>query len=178
MTVGLIIPVLVACSPSAFFSSDDTSQPVTMQDQIQQSQEAQEQNQAPQLWADTVSGLERWADVYRGELGNAVMQDGEFVTLELSNRVISGADLLFPSLPSRPMRIRYSTTLGVPLASVLIGPKRLIDGDPASFTGPPTLVNVRVEGDRLKGELSFELENDNGAQLVLQIYDLDVPIRR
>ena len=66
------------------------------------------QSQAPVLWTAQVSRVERYQGQYQGEQGNATVQDGRVLELELSNRAFGGSDRFGGGLDSLPLRISYS----------------------------------------------------------------------
>ena len=71
--------------------------------------EGESQSQADPLWTAQVSRVEAYAGTYQGEQGNATVQDGRVLELELSNRAFLGSDRFSDgSLDSPPMRISYS----------------------------------------------------------------------
>lgn len=131
------------------------------------------------LWTAVVTGGERWAGRYQGEQGYAVMQDGELLELELKNLAL-GMGRFTASLESLPFLFRFAPKeMLVPFAGVVLRYTDPSDRDRfhASFTGQPTAVEVTVEDGRLRGQLSFELENSIGETVQLTVYNLNVPVR-
>ena len=133
------------------------------------------------LWAASVTGSDRWAGIYQGEQGFAVMQDGQLLELNLTNLAM-GMGRFTKSLTSEPMLLDFKTQAALtPFvgATLRYSNPSDIDRVNASFigVGEPLETDVRVEDGRLRGTLRFELKNGIGETVQISLYDLNVPVR-
>ena len=185
VTCCLFLLVLGGCSLPGVTPSDSPS-PATAGSSdttTAQSQPSPSDSQAlpERLWAASVTGNERWAGIYQGEQGFAIMQDGQLLELQLMNLAM-GMGRFTASLTSEPMLLRFTTqetlmpAVGATLRYSELGDIRQFN---ASFVGvgEPLKMDVRVEDGRLVGTLRFELKNSIGETVQVNVYDLNVPVR-
>ena len=173
-----------ASPATATGSSDTTTSQVQSNDTTTaQSQPSPSDSQLlpERLWAASVIGGERWAGIYQGEQGFAVMQDGQLLELQLMNLAM-GMGRFTASLTSEPMLLDFKTKAALtPFvgATLRYSDVRDVDQFNASFVGvgEPLEMDMRVEDGRLVGTLRFALKNSIGETVELSVYDLNVPVR-
>ena len=130
--------------------------------------------QAEPLWTAQVSRVEAYAGLYQGEQGNATVQDGRVLELELSNLAFSGFGRFSDSsLDSPPMRVSYSgggffegqataTFEGGGIANYVF------------FTGTAE-PNLVAENGLVTGSLRFTGSDDVGQVLDVVVENIRVP---
>ena len=131
--------------------------------------------QANILWTAQVSGVERYAGAYQGERGEAVVQDGRVLELELSNNVFFDlARFDERSVESPPLNLTYrgGGLLAGTASVVFEGVGSL--GERRFFTGEAETDFV-LEGGYVTGSLRFSGQDDVGQVVSVAVEDLRVP---
>ena len=170
--------LLVACAPTT--STAGTGDPETTQNAA-----AAERDDAETLvrWTATVTGAERWSGTFRGEAGAAIVQDGELLELELSNRVYSGAaryGLGGPTVQSEPFMLTVQTqALSGPGGGAILK-YGLADGgipEDAYFAGPLGNLELSIGEGEVSGSAVFEMRNSPGETVTVAVEFSEIKIR-
>ncbi len=163
LLLTLFVPLVLfgACAP-------------TLEPQAEGQADASPAPRANVLWTAQVSGVERYAGAYGGERGEAVVQDGRVLELELSNNTFFDlARFDERSVESPPMNLTYR---GGPLAGtasvVFEGVGSL--GERRFFTGEAE-TDFALEGGYVTGSLRFSGQDDVGQVVSVAVEDLRVP---
>ncbi len=161
-TALLLLILLSACAP-------------TLEPQTQSQVDASPVPRANVLWTAQVSGVERYAGAYQGERGEATVQDGQVLELELSNNVFFDlARFTDGSVESPPMNLTYrgggllSGTASVVFEGVgSLGERRFFSGEAET--------NFVLEGDYVTGSLRLSGQDNVGQVVNVVVENLRVP---
>ena len=171
-----VFAVLTACSPTM---SGGTGSTATSSQESQQADENDEE--AVAIWTATVTGAERWSGSFQGEQGNAIVQDGKVLELELTNRVFDGWALYFdsPTVDSDPAMISLDneSIVGATGGAILKhGSAQGSIPQNAYFGGTIVSQDLVVGENSVSGSFVLALKNEPGETVEVRVEFVDVQI--